>query len=173
MPNPRPAVNHDMAFQHAVIPDLHSFFQHHVRADGRIPAQLDVRGDDCGGMNAPGRTIRRMEKLERLGKGEVGICRTQRGAPREVPVGAGNDGRRACGLDFAQVFGIGKKSQIVGCSLVHSSNAADFQVFRTFELAFKPRRHFTQFHGCLLLNVRVPGEPPPGLCRQSTPKSAG
>src|SRR5208337_797683 len=169
--DPGPSVNHHVAFQHAVIPNLHSFLEDHVGTDGGSAAQFDLRGDDCRGMNARRRPVKRMEELEGLGKREVRIRRPQRGPAPQVLLRAGNDGRRACRLDFAQVLRIGKKSQFAGRGVVHSGNAGDLEFFRTFELAIKPCRNFTQFHGCLLFRVRA-GEPPPGLSRQSTPKSA-
>ena len=150
MPDFGPAINHHVALQHAIIADLDTVFDHHVRPDRRIPPKLDVRRDDGGGVNSRGRPVGSMEKLQGLGKREVGIRRAQRRPAPQILTRIGNDGGRAGGRELAKVPGISKESQLSGSGFVHARHPRDFEFFRTLQPALKPDCNLTKFHLFLL-----------------------
>ncbi len=106
------SIDHDEALQYAVIAQFGSFFNDHVRANREIPSQLDIRGNHRRRMNTRRRATRRGKDLQGLGKGQVGVLRTENRPIYYLDIRGHDDGRGVRRLQLAVVLRVGKKSQL-------------------------------------------------------------
>ena len=84
-------INRDGAVKHGVAPDVSVFVDETVRADVGVFSDARAFGDDGGRMDPRNITRGLVEKLDGVGKCQVGICGAEGGerCKRRVP-GQGN-----------------------------------------------------------------------------------
>src|SRR6266850_412454 len=147
------AIDRDGAVKHGVAPDLCVLVDETVGADVRVIANPGARRDDGGWMDSRGITRGLKENLDGMGKGQVGICGTQRGerwqrgVSREGDALFDEDCGGACRLEKREVAAIREESELAGFGMLDSCDAADFNAGRAFQAATQFLSNIGKFHG--------------------------
>ena len=139
-------VDHHKALEHAVVSKHDAFLNHHVRTDGGITAEPDIRADDGGRVDAGSGSRRRPKQLDGLGECQVRVVGAQQGAAGRVDVRAHDNRCRARSLKLTAVLGIGEERHFAFRSLVHSRDTRNLHVGRSFRTASEPDGKVSQFH---------------------------